>query len=194
MDGLTLQISGIQKTADFLSEEVKDIKSKFGSLEQEHIKVAKRVNMNDKRITDLERYSRRWNLKLLGVKDAPQEDVWEVAVGICQAVLPDYKSQFPNTINIVHRLGPRLPNSPKPSAILIQFISRRIGDNLWKAAKTSQYIKENQDLRFTEDLSKEDRAPEPTLAHNRECTQGEQKDLPHWKLWVRQWFRSLFTF
>lgn len=157
MDDLALQIAGIRKTVDFACEEIKDVKGRVGTLEQKVSKEEERMDTNLQRITDLERYSRRWNLRLFGVKEAVNEDVRKITVEICQAVLPEYKNRLRDTIDTVHRVGPKRPNSTRPRAIIIQFISRVTRDTLWKAAKASPYLKENRDLKFAEDLSKEDR-------------------------------------
>lgn len=108
------------------------------------------------RITDLQRYSRRWNLRLFGVKEEQQEDTWRVAVEICQAVFPECKNQLYDTNDTVHRVGSKRPNNISPRPIIIQFISRRTRESLWKAAKTSPFLKDNRDLKFAEDLSWEE--------------------------------------
>lgn len=157
MDDLTLQISGIKKTVDFACEEIKTVKGRVGALEQKISREEERVDTNQQRITALERYSRRWNLRLFGVKEGENEDVRKIAVEICQGVLPEYKNRLRDTIDTVHRVGPKRPNNSRPRAIIIQFMSRVTRDSLWKAAKTSSFLKENRDLKFAEDLSKEDR-------------------------------------
>lgn len=93
--------------------------------------------------------------KRMDVKEAANEDLRKIS-DICQAVLPEYKNSLRDTIDIVHRVCPMWPNTTRPRAIIIQFISRVTRDALWKAAKASPYLKENCDLKFAEDLSKED--------------------------------------
>lgn len=157
MDNLALQIDGIRKTVVFACEEINDVKCRVGTLEQKISKEEERMDKNQQRITDLERYSRRWNLRLFGVKEEQQEDTWKVAVEICQATLPECKNQLYDTIDTVHRVGSKRPNNTSPRPIIIQFISRRTRDSLWKAAKTSPFLKENRGLKFAEDLSREER-------------------------------------
>ncbi|KAK7878416.1 hypothetical protein WMY93_034339 [Mugilogobius chulae] len=131
MDDLALQLVGVKKTVDFVCEEIKDVKGRVKTLEMRVTKEVDRLDTNQQRIADLERYSRRWNLRLLGVKETEKEDA-------------------------LHRVGAKLPNANKSRTIIIQFISRVTRDGLWKAAKTSSFLKENH-LKFAEDLSKEDR-------------------------------------
>lgn len=156
MDGLALQLDGVKKTVDFACEEIKDVKKRVGTLENRMTKEESRMDTHQQHIFDLERYSRRWNLRLLGVKENEKNDVCQIAIEICQAVLPECKNRIRDTVDTVHRSGAKLPNSSKPRPILIQFISRVTRDSLWKAAKTSQFLKDNH-WKFAEDLSNEDR-------------------------------------
>ncbi|CAL9699537.1 unnamed protein product [Knipowitschia caucasica] len=157
MDDLALQISGLKKTVDFACEEIKDVKGRVGALEVRITKKESQIETSLQRITDLERYSRRWNLRLFGIEETLNEDARKIAIDICQAVLPEDKSRLRETIDSVHRIGPKRQSGSKPRAISIQFISRVTRDSLWRAAKTSPFLKDHRDLKFAEDLSKEDR-------------------------------------
>lgn len=130
---------------------------------------------HQQRIAELERYSRRWNLRLFGVKERENEDIHKITSEICQAVLPENQQRVRETIDTVHRVGPKRQNNTRPRAIIIQFISRVTRDNLWKAAKTSQFLKENRDLKFAEDLSKEDRERRRKLWPTIEKARSENK-------------------
>lgn len=59
MDDLVVQIAGIRKTVDFACEEIKDVKGRVGTLEQTFSIEEGRMDKNQQRIADLERYSRR---------------------------------------------------------------------------------------------------------------------------------------
>ena len=107
-------------------------------------------------ISDLERYSRRWNLRLNGVKESQKENAWREVIEICQAVEPEEKGRLADAVDTVHRLGAKWQGDNRPRGIIIQFISRVCRDSVWKAAKTSSYLRGNG-LRFSEDLSKEHR-------------------------------------
>ncbi|KAL0182106.1 hypothetical protein M9458_021481, partial [Cirrhinus mrigala] len=74
---------------------------------------------------------------------------------------PEAKNKYPNVVDAVHRLGRRGDNI-KPRAIIMQFTSRVIRDALWKAAKKSQFLKDNN-LRFAEDLTALDRERRKSL-------------------------------
>jgi len=151
-----LKIEGLKKTIDFVCAEVKDVKSKVCTLEVKMAKEEKRVDACQQRVSELERYSRRWNLRLYGVEETEKENIRRKAIEICQAVLPEEKNRLADTIDTVHRLGTKRQNDHRPRGIIIQFIARVCRDAVWKAAKTSPYLR-NNGLRFAEDLSKEDR-------------------------------------
>ncbi|KAL1252080.1 hypothetical protein QQF64_019876 [Cirrhinus molitorella] len=102
----------------------------------------------EQRLTDLERYSRRWNLRLPGVTEKGQEDVRAEAIRICESTFPEGGHSLADKIDTVHRVGRRLQNSSRPRYIIIQFSSR--------VARTSEFLRSNQ-LRFTEDLIAPDR-------------------------------------
>ena len=151
-----LKIEGLKKTIDFVSAEIKDVKNKVSTLEKKMAKEEKRVDTCQQRVSELERYSRRWNLRLYGVEESEKENIRKKAIEVCQAVLPEEKGRLADTIDTVHRLGTKQQNDNKPRGIIIQFIARACRDAVWKAAKTSPHLRDNG-LRFAEDLSKEDR-------------------------------------
>lgn len=152
-DRLALQIEGLKKTVDFACEEIKEVKGKVRTLEMKVTKGEERMNACQKQINDLESHSRRMNLRLFGVKETEKEDVRKIGIKICQAVLPEMKGRLFDTIDAVHRVGPKTPNSTRPRGIIIKFSLRVLKEELWKAAKTSKYLQENG-FRFALDLTK----------------------------------------
>lgn len=151
-----LKIEGLKKTIDFVCAEIKDVKSKVCTLEVKMAKEEKRVDTCRQMVSELERYSRRWNLRLYGVEESEKENIRKKAIEVCQAVLPEEKNRLADAIDTVHRLGIKRQNDNKPRGIIIQFIARVCRDAVWKAAKMSTHLRDNG-LRFAEDLSKEDR-------------------------------------
>lgn len=113
-----------------------------------------RLCMN--RVTDLERYGRRWNLRLNGLPETTTENVREEVIHVCQEVLPQEATKLPDSIDVAHWLGTKRANETRPRAIIIRFTARRFRDAVWKAAKNSEFLW-NQGMHFKEDLTKEDR-------------------------------------
>ncbi|KAL1276877.1 hypothetical protein QQF64_023550 [Cirrhinus molitorella] len=151
-----LKIEGLKKTVDFACAEINDIKSKVNHFETRLTTEEKKMGFCEQRLTDLERYSRRWNLRLQGVTEKGQEDVRAEAIRICESTFPEGGHSLADKIDTVHRVGRRLQNSSRPRYIIIQFSSRVARDGVWKAARTSEFLRSNQ-LRFTEDLIAPDR-------------------------------------
>lgn len=101
------------------------------------------------RVSEMETYSRRWNLKVYGVAENSGENVKEKVTELCRSILPDDK--LTPAIDVAHRIGKLTPASSRPRAIIIRFSQRSYRDALWKAAKNHPVIRDNK-LRFVEDL------------------------------------------
>lgn len=156
----TVSIEALKKTTEFLFNEVKDVKDDRKQLKKD-MKVihevsdahGKKMSEIDSRLNEVERYKRRWNLRLYGLAEQSGEDVKAQVVDICCAVLPELTIKIQQDVDIVHRLGRKIDgNATKGRTIIIQFVSRSLRDMLWKAAKTSTYLK-SKELRFGEDLT-----------------------------------------
>ncbi len=81
-----------------------------------------------------ESYWRRWNLKLLGVPKAAQENVHLEVIKICQVILPSIEDKLADATDIIHRLGKRQhAGDPRPRGIILRFVSRVSRDGVWKA-------------------------------------------------------------
>lgn len=107
------------------------------------------------RVSDLERYGRRWNLRLYGVPEVEKEDVRAKVIDVCQELLPSEKEKVSDAIDVAHQVGKLHQIDSRPRGIILRFISRRLRDVIWKAAKNSVFL-QSKGLRFTEDLAKED--------------------------------------
>lgn len=152
-DSLALQIEGLKKTIDFACEEIKEVKGKVRTMETKVARGEERIDACMKKLNDLESHSRRMNLKLYGVKEAEKEDVRKIAITVCQVVMPELKGRLLDTIDAVHRVGPKMPNNVRPRGIIMKFSLRTVKEDLYKAGKTSTYLKDNN-LRFALDLTK----------------------------------------
>lgn len=153
---VTIEMEGLKKTINFVSEELKDIKKKIKEVDAKVKKDEQRVSSCESRITELERYSRRWNLRLAGVPENDLEDVKVKVVDICQKTIMNENVKVAEGIDVVHRLGKKDHNKRTPRNIIIRFLSRTLRDVLWKTAKQSTFLRENK-MRFAEDLTAADR-------------------------------------
>lgn len=106
------------------------------------------------RVEELERYSRRWCLKLLGVKEREEENVRSITINHLARVVPSIKDKLEEAVDVVHRVGKQRPDG-SPRHIIIRFAIRRYRDILWVEAKNSLYLREHA-LYIKESLSKAD--------------------------------------
>lgn len=151
-----LKIEGLKKTVDFICAELNDVKGKVGLIEARVSSEEKKMEFCETRIADLERYSRRWNLRLHGIPEKEGENIRAESIRICVATFPEGGPSLPDKIDTVHRIGKRPMNTTRPRAVIIQFSSRLIRDGVWRAAKSSEFLRVNS-LRFSEDLTAFDR-------------------------------------
>ncbi len=124
---------------DFVCAEINDIKGKVNHFET-RLNTEEKMGFCEQRLTDLERYSRRWNLRLQGVPEKEREDVRAETIRICEATFAERGHSLADKIDTVHRIGRRLQNSSRPRPIIIQFSSRVARDGSWKAARTSEFL------------------------------------------------------
>lgn len=149
-------IADVKESFDAVCAEMKTLKKRVDHCESlmEACKVSS--DTTEKRISHLESYSRRWNLKRYGLEEKDKQDVRQEIIQVCQALLPEAKAKLPDVIDTVHRLGTRKPNNNQPRGIIMNFTSRIYRDSVWRSAKNSSFLK-SKSLKLAEDLSVEDR-------------------------------------
>ena len=156
-DSIDCKIINLEDKLEHTTAELKMVIAKVAQVEERVAQVEQPVKQITRRMNELETYKRRWNLRLSGVTESDQEDVRSRVIAICQKVLPEKRDIMAEHVDAVHRLGRRQPaEGSNPRRILIQFISRVSRDAVWRAAKTSSFLKEHG-FKFQEDLSKWDR-------------------------------------
>ena len=109
-------IEGLKKTVEFACAEIKEVEGKVtvGLIEKRVEKLEQKTDDYHKHVTDMEQYTRRWNLRLYGIPEVPNEDVHSEAIRICQALMPENKAKVADCIDTVHCFGrKKLQNDPK---------------------------------------------------------------------------------
>lgn len=110
------------------------------------------------RCREIERYGRRWNLKLIGLPEKENEDIREMVIGILTRVIPISVEKLRDKVDTVHRLGkkddPAFNMRPRP--IIMQFGMRTMRDEIWRRSREARVCKELH-VQFRQDWSKEDR-------------------------------------
>lgn len=69
-------------------------------------------------ISELERYSRSWNLRLHGVKETEKEDVRGKVIEICRSVLAEQNHRLPDAIDTYTDSETSARIAPDPEASL----------------------------------------------------------------------------
>lgn len=152
----TKQIADIKDSFDAVCAEVKSVKERVDRCESRIEACKVNTDKTEQRVSQLETYSRRWNLKLYGLEENDQQDLRQEIIQICQGLLPEAKTKLPDAIDVVHRLGPRKAGNNQPRGVIVRFSSRFYRDAVWRSAKNSGFLK-TKNLKLAEDLSAEDR-------------------------------------
>lgn len=153
----TKHITAVKESFDAVCAEINDMKDRVANMETQVEKCQTNAEAQERRISHLESYSRRWNLKLYGLAEKEKQDVQQEVIQVCRSVLPEAKDKLPDVVDMVHRLGLMKPSNNQPRGVIIQFTSRIYRDAVWRSAKKSTFLKDNN-LNLAEDLSADDRA------------------------------------
>ncbi|CAM4638624.1 unnamed protein product [Leuciscus chuanchicus] len=73
----TKQIADVKTAVEFVCAEVNDVKSKLGVSETQVKKIEAISSEHEQRLSHLEGYTRRWNLRIYGIPEKEREDVRE---------------------------------------------------------------------------------------------------------------------
>ncbi len=115
-------------------------------------------------IAETQRYSRRWSLKMHGLKETDGKDVRRITIDALAKVALKIQDHLDRVVDVVHRLGRKSspPNANPKRAIVILFSMRIYHDEVWRAARNSKFLLDNN-LRISELLSPEDKAAREKL-------------------------------
>ncbi|XP_070410757.1 uncharacterized protein [Nothobranchius furzeri] len=171
----TKHITAVKESFDAVCVELNDMKGRIADFESQLEQYKANAETQEKCISHLENYSRRWDLKLYGLPEREKQDVGQEVIKVCRTVLPEEQVKFPDVVDTVHRIGPKKSNNNnQPRGVIIQFTSRIYCDDVWRAAKKSAFLK-NNNLKLAEDLSPDDRARRNKLWPAVEATRKANK-------------------
>lgn len=123
--------------------------SKVEGLEKEFAELKEENAEPKERILETERYKRRWNLRLSGLKDQEGENLREIIEELLLELLPNWEEQIANVVDVGRK------ERGRNRQIIIQFVRRRHRDQVWKTSKDSVVCRD-RGLRFMQDFTKED--------------------------------------
>lgn len=138
-----------------VQENVKGLEIQCKGTEDAVKKMSDQMTILREKQEESERYSRRWNLRLLNLPESSNEDVRKEVLEIIAEIIPEEKSKLGFMVDTVHRVGrPREDKSTRP--IIIQFTMRTFRFRLWRASLNADVMK-RKNLRMTEDLTQLER-------------------------------------
>ncbi|CAM4596790.1 unnamed protein product [Leuciscus chuanchicus] len=150
----SVMIASLAKSLEFQAGEVQECKGKIAGLENEALLLRKEVDMLKEKAREKDRYSRRWNLRIKGLKEAMGEDIRNAVVKLLGRIAPEWADVMEHSVDTVHRLGRQ--EDGRNRQVIVQFTRRIHRDGIWRKSKESSICK-TEGIRFAEDLSKEDR-------------------------------------
>ncbi|KAK5617782.1 hypothetical protein CRENBAI_000257 [Crenichthys baileyi] len=133
---------------------IAECKSIMENFEQKLATINKENAALKEKLLEAERYKRRWNLRLLGLKEQEGEDLRKKGEQILSRILLQWANQADDVIDTIHRVGRK--EDGRSCQVILQFTRRCHRDTVWKMTKDSAVCKE-QGLRFAQDFIKEDR-------------------------------------
>lgn len=136
----TIMIAELSKGVEFNAKEIKDCKSASSNLRKEMCKVAKENAEMMERVQELERYKRRWNLKLRGLKEKTEERTRDEVLGIIAKINPQWSTKLECMVDSVHRVGKK--EEGRNRQVVVQFTMRHYRDEFWRLMKNSSVCKD----------------------------------------------------
>lgn len=148
-------IESLKESTEFLAREVQTVKADVVIVKQVNEKQEGRIAKLEEKVNEMERYHRRWNLRLYGLEEKEGENVKERVIEICKAVVKSNNGEdLQFHVDVSHRIGKKKPD--KTRAVITRFTLRSTRDLVWKSAKGSDFLKANK-LKFGEDLTSKDK-------------------------------------
>ncbi|KAL0159924.1 hypothetical protein M9458_043649 [Cirrhinus mrigala] len=118
----SVMIAEISKAVEFNAAEIKDCKEKCLETRNSLLGLTSSHKDLARRTSELERYKRRWNLRINGIKEKPEEDPRKEVIGLFAEIAPHLVQKLNDIVDTVHRIGKKEPG--KPRQMIVQFAMR----------------------------------------------------------------------
>lgn len=149
----SVMMASLTKIVEVNSADIKDCSTKLRDLEKLVPDLVKENADLKERVVEQERYKRRWNLKIQGLKEKQDENTRKEVLEILAKIAPQCAATLDYVVDSVHRLG--VKEVGRHRTIIIQFTMRFYTDLFWKLTKDSKTCKE-LGIFFKKDLCKAD--------------------------------------
>lgn len=148
---LETRLYGLETERDILKTDVEKVKRENVALRAEISSLRSSVS---KEFNNTEQYSRRWNLRVFGIKQTQNEDVTEKCIKLFTEKVG--VTTRADDVQVAHRVstGHQSPQTQqethRPPAVIVQFSSRRVRDEILRKRK----VLARTGITITEDLTK----------------------------------------
>lgn len=123
----SLMIVNLTKAVEFNAAEIKDCKTRINLFDKQLTSVITSQTDLISRTSELERYKRRWNLRVIGMKEIAGEDIRKEVVSLLAEIAPHLHHKLEDIVDTVHCVGPKANDRSRQSdSILHAKIQRRV--------------------------------------------------------------------
>lgn len=150
----SVMVASISRLVEMNAAEIKECKVSIKEMEKEMPRLIQENEELKEKVTEIERYKRRWNLKIHGLKEKDDERIRDVIMDILSKIAPHWATSMGTLVDTVHRLGRR--EEGRSRQVIIQFTMRHHRDAFWKMSKNSKTCKD-LGIHFKQDFCKADR-------------------------------------
>lgn len=138
----TSKIVDLETSLNHAYKSIEELKLANTATSEKCIAQEKTIADMQERLSEAERYRRRWGLRLYGVPENQDENVKRLVRDICNRVAPDFPDGYMDmAVDVAHRIGKK-QDAIVSRSIIIQFAFRTARDAVWKKAKESAFLKE----------------------------------------------------
>lgn len=111
------RLTSVEAAVNDNSSSIRNLADSLESMNKQIDAVADKVESDDNRVIKLEKenaslcdkyeeldsYKRRWNLRVVGVEEQPDENTKQLIISLFGEISPDIADQLPNSIDTVHK-------------------------------------------------------------------------------------------
>ncbi len=130
----SIMVTEISKAVEFNASEMKECKEKCLETSKSLFRLTTLHKDLASRTYDLERYKRRLNLRINGMKEKPEEDSRREVISLFAEITP-LVQKLDDIVYTVHRIGKKEPG--KSRQMIVQFTMWKYRDEFWKSTKNS---------------------------------------------------------
>lgn len=150
----SVMVANISRLVEMNAAEIKECKVKIKEFDKEMPQIIKENKELREKVAEMERYKRRWNLKIQGLKEKDDENTRDIVIGILSKIAPQWAATMETVVDSVHRLGRK--EEGRHRQVILQFVMRNHRDAFWKMSKNCKTCKDLGIL-FKQDFCKADR-------------------------------------